>query len=74
MKFTTILALMAVSFVGVSEAVKMRDDADMQAKISAAIVSSSLAQALSLVNQDVASLSAQGATGMSGLNVYADLG
>ena len=40
MKFTTILALMAVSFVDVNQAIKIRDDAaaEAQAKIDAAIV------------------------------------
>ena len=38
MKFTTILALMAVSFVELNQAIKIRDDAEMQAKINAAIV------------------------------------
>ena len=46
MKFTSVFALIAVSMIDVNQALKLRDDASMKARISAAIVDSSLNQAL----------------------------
>ena len=49
MKFTTIFVLIAVSLIDVNQALRLKEDAEMKARVSAAIVDSALNQALSIV-------------------------